>query len=254
MACRIGTTSYIIPADILPNLRFLKNIVDDVELVLFESDEYSNLPGKADVREMRSIAEDAGLTFTVHLPLDAWPGAANEKLRKASADKWLRVMDRMATLSPFGWVIHFNDPPGAGNGQPWEHWLYQCGKTTDELLSQTEARRLCIETLSYDFSPVFPLVRTKGCSICLDIGHLLLTGRDVSACMDAWLDQTRIIHLHGVSGAGRDHVSLLHLDPNLLSHLLDALKNSGGDLRVLTLEIFSRKDLESSLSVLGKAI
>ena len=42
---RIGATSYIIPADILPNVEYLAPQVDDVELVLFETDEYgSNLP------------------------------------------------------------------------------------------------------------------------------------------------------------------------------------------------------------------
>ena len=38
---RIGTTSYIIPDDILPNVRFLAGRVKDVELVLFDIDEKS---------------------------------------------------------------------------------------------------------------------------------------------------------------------------------------------------------------------
>ena len=42
---RIGTTSYIIPADILPNVVYLAGKVDDVELVLFEVEEGGgNLP------------------------------------------------------------------------------------------------------------------------------------------------------------------------------------------------------------------
>ena len=42
---RIGTTSYVIPDDILPNVEYLASRVDDVQLVLFETDEYgSNLP------------------------------------------------------------------------------------------------------------------------------------------------------------------------------------------------------------------
>ena len=45
---RIGTTSYIIPADILPNVEYLAPQVDDVQLVLFETDAYgSNLPDAA---------------------------------------------------------------------------------------------------------------------------------------------------------------------------------------------------------------
>jgi hypothetical protein len=41
---RIGTTSYIIPDDIEPNILYLSDVVDDIEIVLFESDEYSNIP------------------------------------------------------------------------------------------------------------------------------------------------------------------------------------------------------------------
>ncbi|NTW10257.1 MAG: sugar phosphate isomerase/epimerase, partial [Chlorobiaceae bacterium] len=53
---RFGTTSYIIPADIIPNVKFLKEKVDDIELVLFESDEYSNLPSEENIAELVSLA------------------------------------------------------------------------------------------------------------------------------------------------------------------------------------------------------
>ncbi len=261
MNCRIGTTSYILPADILPNLNFLKDIVEDVELVLFESDEFSNLPAKADIREMGRIAEGAGMTFTVHLPLDAYAGAAEENERRKSADKWLRVMDLTEPLSPFGWVVHLNDPPGTipigtahSEDLSWDHWLEQCGKTLDALVSRTEPGLLCVETLSYDFGRVLPLVLEKSCAICMDIGHLVMTERDVPACMEAWLDRTRIIHLHGVNSAGRDHVDTGHLDPGLLDGIIAALKADRSVQRVLTLEIFSREDLERSLSTIKEFI
>jgi len=47
---RLGTTSYIVPADLMPNVVFLSPLVDDVELVLFESDTISNLPDAAVIR------------------------------------------------------------------------------------------------------------------------------------------------------------------------------------------------------------
>lgn len=37
--CRLGVPSYVYPADILPNVEALAPFVDDIELVLFESDE-----------------------------------------------------------------------------------------------------------------------------------------------------------------------------------------------------------------------
>ncbi|MBD3421644.1 MAG: hypothetical protein GF398_16125 [Chitinivibrionales bacterium] len=40
----LGNTSFIIPDDILPNVRMQALLVDDIELVLFESPDQSNIP------------------------------------------------------------------------------------------------------------------------------------------------------------------------------------------------------------------
>ena len=56
---RIGTTSYIIPAGILPNVRHLAGRVSDIQLVLFETDEQgSNLPDEALRCALRDEAAD----------------------------------------------------------------------------------------------------------------------------------------------------------------------------------------------------
>ena len=42
---RLGATSYILPADLVANAKFLAGKVDDIELVLFDLEEgQSNLP------------------------------------------------------------------------------------------------------------------------------------------------------------------------------------------------------------------
>jgi hypothetical protein len=69
---RLGTTSYIIPAELLPNVIYLADKVDDIELVLFESDEISNLPDAATVKILKETAEQSDLTYTIHLPMDTW--------------------------------------------------------------------------------------------------------------------------------------------------------------------------------------
>jgi hypothetical protein len=66
-----GATSYVLPDHILPNVEYLGPIVDDVELVLFETDEYgSNLPGPAEIARLLELAAEHDLSYTVHLPLD----------------------------------------------------------------------------------------------------------------------------------------------------------------------------------------
>ena len=257
MPCRLGTTSYIIPADILPNLRFLSDRVDDVELVLFESDEYSNLPARADVAEMAKIAEGSGLTFTVHLPLDAWPGSSDEAIRKNSVEKWFRVMDLMEPLNPFAWIVHLNDPPPVptqNDTSALVRWQDQCAKSLDALARRTDPFLLCVETLSYDYNWAWPMVRETECSVCLDVGHLVLNGYDVASYCHNWLQYARVLHVHGVNPTGRDHVDLSHLDQDLLKRLLENLKNENNVLRVMTLEIFSQEDLETSITILEQLL
>ncbi|MFZ2633132.1 MAG: cobamide remodeling phosphodiesterase CbiR [Desulfosalsimonadaceae bacterium] len=246
---RLGTTSYIIPADILPNLRFLAHRVDDVELVLFESDQYSNLPTASDVAEMASIGEESGLTYTVHLPLDAWPGSTDEAIRKTSMEKWLRVMDLMDVLHPFGWIVHLDTPP-LNDASAVSAWQEQCRRSLETLARRVDASKLCVETLSYDYSLAWPPAFKTGCSVCMDVGHLVLNDYDVAAYFDSWFDRTRVVHLHGVRSGGRDHSDLRYLDSGILRLLMEQLTVSAHIPRVVTLEIFSQTDLEISLRVL----
>ena len=68
---RLGTTSYIIPDDILPNARYLADKVRDIELVLFEVDDgMNNLPSPQVIKELAELARQYDMTYTIHLPLD----------------------------------------------------------------------------------------------------------------------------------------------------------------------------------------
>ena len=108
---RIGTTSYIIPADIRPNVEYLAPLVDDVELVLFEADEYgSNLPDAALCRRLNEIALAHDLTYTVHLPLDLRLGDEGA-LGHISLAKAERVIAATHDLAPFAYVVHLDGRP-----------------------------------------------------------------------------------------------------------------------------------------------
>ncbi|MFO7600050.1 MAG: hypothetical protein R6X27_09620 [Candidatus Desulfacyla sp.] len=39
-------------------------------------------------------------------------------------------------------------------------------------------------------------------SVCLDVDHLLVHGRDVAAHLDRWVDRARVFHIHGVQADG----------------------------------------------------
>ena len=79
---RLATTSYILPADIIPNIRYLAQYVDEIELLFFESGGESNLPSPGDIREMARLASDLDLTYNVHLPTDLFFGDPDTALRR----------------------------------------------------------------------------------------------------------------------------------------------------------------------------
>jgi len=80
---RLGTTSYIYPADIITNVRRLAGKVQDVELVIFEPEECSSgLPDDGTIAELNSLGAEHGMTYIVHLPLGL--GLADEQASVAA--------------------------------------------------------------------------------------------------------------------------------------------------------------------------
>ena len=120
---RIGTTSYIIPADILPNVHYLAGKVRDIELVLFDIDEYCNIPDEAQLEELNALAAANGLSYTVHLPLNL---NFSESERDISIEKALKVINGTRRLEPHAYVCHLEckDLP-KGEGKALRVWQEQ---------------------------------------------------------------------------------------------------------------------------------
>ena len=252
---RLGTTSYIIPDDILPNLVHLRNQVDDVELLLFESDEISNLPGAETTEEIARLGRESNLSFTVHLPLDTHLGSADEACRRGSVAKCRRIVDRMTPIEPFAWVLHLHgDQRGDPPTTDLPRWIDRNRRSLAEFLDGGPAsRKVCVEILDYDFELVADLVREFDLSVCLDVGHLLANRRDVTAHLDRWLDRARVFHVHGVAPDGKDHSDLSHLPPGLAEDLAKRLARlPPGDERVVTMEVFGAEDFSRSLQTVAE--
>ena len=105
---RLGTTSYIFPADLITNARSLAEQVHDVELVLFESEDASNLPNEETLHTLQAIARDTGLSYTVHFPLSVYLGSPDPFVRKQSIQTCLRVYNLCQPLAPFAYILHFH--------------------------------------------------------------------------------------------------------------------------------------------------
>lgn len=247
---RVGTTSYIEPDAVLPNVRFLAPLVDDVELLLFEAEAPSLTP--AEIAELGQLAARHGLTYTVHLPLDANLGAAEEAERNRATAAAGRAIALTRPLDPFAFVVHLcGEQKGPAPAADVNAWLANLEASVRALLAAgVPARRLCVETLAYAFEHVAPLVERLDLSVCLDIGHLLLSGFPPAEHVRRYWDRTRVVHLHGVQD-GRDHRDISRLAPETLSLLWSHLRTAGAAERVVTLEVFNRADFERSLGVLA---
>ena len=194
---RLGTSSYIIPADILPNVRYLADKVRDVELVLFEVDDGpNNLPDASVVAELGMVAAAHGLTYTVHLPLDLRLGANGDE-QHASLLKARKVIERTRPLQPWAYVLHLDgreviDHPSS---KVMSRWVDQAVRALEITAGWAgDASLLAVENLEgYPLDFLDTVLARVAASRCIDIGHLWLDGHDPLPWLEAWMPRTRVI-------------------------------------------------------------
>lgn len=252
---RIGTTSYIIPADILPNVRFLSGQVLDIELVLFELDDGANNLPSSEVRaELTQIASQAGMSYTIHLPLDLRLGADGDE-QSISLVKAKRVIQATRQLDPWAYVLHLDGIQARESADTGvlTAWQDQAARAL-EIVSGWAGNPALLAVENLDgYPPGFnaPVLDRIPVSQCIDVGHLWKDSGDPVAYLKSCLPRSRVVHLHGVSQ--RDHQSLAHVPTNNLdavNHTLLTTPFTG----VVTLEIFSQEDLATSLNALQDSL
>lgn len=240
---RLGTTSFIYPADYVSNVRQLAPLMDEIELLLLES---NHLPSHWEINELQALAQAHNITYNVHLPMDIDLGADNPTTCRQSVTSIAKAIDCVAPLHPTTQTLHlpFNHPQSDFGyvGQ----WQKRSMESLTWLLDATgvAADQISIETL--DFSPdwLIPIVEMFDLSICVDVGHLILHGFDLKKVLDLFAARTTILHLHGVS-AGKDHLAVSHFAPDdfrTISHYLNSFKGS------VSIEVFSLTQLEESMA------
>jgi len=247
----LGTTSYIYPAAILPNVMRLAPVLDEIEIVLFESSGKDNLPDEELIRRLNTLSTDTGVQFNVHLPIDIYLGDQREAVRSQGLDVVKRFMERTLPLSPSTYTLHFSLKDEKGQDPSdlalWKSQLMQSGEVI--LRSGIEPSRISVETLGYPYEWIEDIVRNFGFSVCLDIGHLLLKGLDLKGHLERYLSQTSIIHLHGVKD-GIDHLGINNLNGETLEIIFSSLLHFRG---ILSIEVFTFDDLRNSLQVLEES-
>lgn len=243
---RLGAPSFVLPADILPNVRHLAPFVDDIEIVIFESDAIAPLPAPAVIDELIALAREHTLTYTVHLPLDADLGTSDETERTQSLGKMMRVIEHTHRLTPHAFILHF-----PVQHQPQARWHAALSCSIEQLLEGAgiPPDHVCIENLDYPFETITPIIEQYDLGICLDLGHAINHGVPVRPLLAAHIQRARVIHLHGVDET-RDHRALTKADAGRIRKLVETLEANSDTPRVLTLEIFNAERLRKSMELL----
>ena len=251
---RLGTTSYIVPADILPNVQYLAGKVRDIELVLFEVDDgQNNLPSPEVLGELIRLAGLYDLTYTVHLPLDLKLGADGSE-QDLSLVKARKIIELTKRLNPWAYVLHLDgrdvrDSKDEGVLQRWQDQAVRALEIVSGWAGGPE--KLAVENLEgYPADFIQPVLDRIPVSRCVDIGHLWLDGVPVMPYLEKALLRTRVIHMHGI--AERDHASLSHVPSAELDEVIRKLRT--GYQGVLTMEIFSEPDFLSSIEALQQSL
>lgn len=242
---RLSTTSYILPAPILPNIRFLAPYVDEVELVLFQSGEEQNLPSKKEIREMAGLAMDLDLTYNVHLPTDVFLADPDPKVRAGSVETLLRFYERTFSLAPTIYVLHLETRTAKGERiTDGIAWADRTGACLEELWrGGMEPEMLAVENLDYAPSWLMETFSGAGMWCCVDVGHLVRYGINVEEELDRCMDRCGMVHLHGAEEKV-DHQALDLLPEPLWENLGARLEGFKGGLSI---EVFSLENLARSL-------
>jgi sugar phosphate isomerase/epimerase len=242
---RLGATSCVLPADIMTNVRALAPLVDDIQLLFFESAAKSLLSQPLEVQVLRELAEAHSLSYTVHLPTDLALGAASKAERQEGIGEMLRLMAELASLAPLSFDLHLVREPDVSDGV----WLDNLAASLEELSGALgeEKRLVGVENIEYPFGLVAPLVAEYGFGTCLDLGHLVHYGHDLEEGLGL-LPQVRHLHYHGVR-EGKDHQALHDVEQARM--LGQRLAEAGYD-GVVTLEMYSLEKLKASLALLDE--
>lgn len=248
---RLGATSFVYPAGWVDNVERLAGRVRDIELLLFEA---HGLPDDDEIAALARLAS-AGHSYTVHTPLSASLASLDPKRRARGVAEVVAAIERTRSLEPHGWIVHayLGDAEGEPLPDDLERWRQRAARSLAAVADAAgHPRRICVETIDYDFDLIEPVVAELDLAVAWDIGHFYRDGVSWRSML-AHLDRVSVIQWHGTDPADRDHRSLRHVDRGRVRGLLEELV--ARDYRgVVTLEVFREDDFEESLAIVTRAL
>jgi len=244
---RLGTTSFIYPDDYAKNVEMLAPFFDEIELLFFESRFENSLPSKIEIQKLKNLAEKYCVSYNIHLPVDISLGDAGIAHRTHAVDTINRFIERTRLLSPTTSTLHLVQPRPMEKKTDIKRWLDSLYWSMERVIGkEINGEDLSIENLFYPMKQLKNLMDDFQLSVCLDIGHLVLSKQDIEKNFDVWKNKITIVHLHGVDG-GKDHLAL---DQMPLAQMEKIMTKLHGYTGIVSLEVFSFSKLYNSMKIL----
>ena len=246
---KIGTTSFIYPDLYVPNVKMLGPFVDEIELLLFESEPVAALFSKSVVCDLKQLSRNLGVSYNIHLPTDISISDPSPAGRDRAVSTLMRIIERMAPLAPASHTLHVPYPNEISNDDHLRSWQDVVYRNLAKIVrSGVPAEKIAIETLDYPLEKLAQIIEELELSICLDAGHLMLQGYEIARFFRKYGASVSIIHLHGVKN-NRDHLALDLLPTDSMQLILENLQTFAASV---SLEVFSFRHLETSLKYFEK--
>lgn len=247
---RLACPSFVYPADYDVNVDLLGPHVDEIELLLFES-QAASLPTPGMISRLADLGARHAVGYHVHLPTDMALVGDLAAGRCAAAAKISAITRLVAPLKPRFFILHLETPVDQGQAvvddrRRWEDWA--CKGLQQLAAAGCDLQALRIENQFVPLDWLASVAEVFDLKLCLDIGHLHLTGAGLETVLSRWPTRIDALHIHGVAD-GRDHRSLACLpsrDQRLLARYLRSFRGS------VTVEVFDYEGLDDSLRLLEK--
>lgn len=250
---RLGTTSFIYPDNIIPNIKKIGAFFDEIELLVFESKPKGVIPSKNDVKTIARLARDLDLTYNIHLPTDINLSAPNRQARQDAADTLKQVIERFSSAPVTSFTLHLEMDKHRPSKDGIEAWQEDARQGLELLVpALQDPAKVGVETLWYPPDLFKNLVNDFGLSVCADLGHHIKYGYDISRTFELFGAKINLIHLHGVDThlkPPKGHTALSKMAPDEFKKIMGPLKHYTG---TVCLEVFNLANLQGSLAALSK--
>ena len=207
---RFGVSSFVWPAGYAENVKRLKGVFAEVQLLAYEPMERSPVSDD-ELRQLAALKDD-GFSYSLHLP-------APSGLTAPGGESEAAIIKVIETFAPAGIGNHVLHMERNGHFD-----LQLAAKRLERILKKTGVapEHICVENIiGTPFAPVWEAVKGLGVSICFDIGHHIYEKGQPLAFIDTYGQHIRMCHIHGV--ADRDHRPLSALPEETLTAVLSAV-------------------------------